>query len=537
VSAHPAFPAIVALWFAVLLGLGSLVVPVQALERLVAMIGIANFLPAAAPPLGPTARIVIALVAALFGAGLGFVAARRMNPRNAQARADQEASFEEEEDACTLDLAGLLTSEVASEGEVEAEKAQPQDTKPLLRRRQLTIVKEDGPDDLLIVAPLPGDITTDAGHDHNHDVENSADFEPLDEYEQESEEPPVQMAASFENLGGEDEDGDEDELAAEDEDEIAADADAKESHRDDVTDPLAPVEITQGAVPPAETDEAGPQPLHFSPPSLARTADGEDCHMTSQCETGLSDEDAHHSEELAAMPHSLASEAPGHQDMDHACADREERAADPGELGLAQLVERLGSVLEEHRTWSAKRAAAQQTPAAIAEAEEIPVEMPDQGPAQETPAPTFTPAAREEAADAMAAYFSRPSTSSDAGLAEEEPAQVELAANEAEHSEDDPPLVYRSPTSTALPAEGDVREDGAVAVAAEPADAPVSPDRDASYRSLSAVDNPFRPKDGEPRADAKPAPTRAKSGTRARARADNDETLRAALRNLQHMAD
>ncbi len=39
ISSHPAFPAIVALWFAALLGLGTLILPVGLLERLAASRG------------------------------------------------------------------------------------------------------------------------------------------------------------------------------------------------------------------------------------------------------------------------------------------------------------------------------------------------------------------------------------------------------------------------------------------------------------------------------------------------------------------
>ena len=64
-SLHPAFPAIVALWFAALLGLGSLVLPAVLLERMVVATGVASIVPAAAPPLGITARGIIALAGAL----------------------------------------------------------------------------------------------------------------------------------------------------------------------------------------------------------------------------------------------------------------------------------------------------------------------------------------------------------------------------------------------------------------------------------------------------------------------------------------
>jgi hypothetical protein len=78
ISTHPAFPAIVALWFACLLGLGSLVLPIALLERLVAVTGIAALVPAAEPPLGFTARALIALAGALGGTAAGLLLARRV---------------------------------------------------------------------------------------------------------------------------------------------------------------------------------------------------------------------------------------------------------------------------------------------------------------------------------------------------------------------------------------------------------------------------------------------------------------------------
>ena len=58
VSLHPAFPAIVALWFAALLGIGSLVLPAALLDRVVSATSLASLLPAASPPLGTPGKLV-----------------------------------------------------------------------------------------------------------------------------------------------------------------------------------------------------------------------------------------------------------------------------------------------------------------------------------------------------------------------------------------------------------------------------------------------------------------------------------------------
>jgi hypothetical protein len=78
ISAHPAFPAIVALWFAALLGLGSLVLPVALIERLVTFTHISSIVSAAQPPLGFTARAAIALAASITGALVGLWLARKV---------------------------------------------------------------------------------------------------------------------------------------------------------------------------------------------------------------------------------------------------------------------------------------------------------------------------------------------------------------------------------------------------------------------------------------------------------------------------
>lgn len=78
VSAHRAFPAIVALWFAALLGIGSLVLPVTLFERLAEASGLSSIVVAAQAPLGVTARVFIALAAAVIGALAGLAVARRV---------------------------------------------------------------------------------------------------------------------------------------------------------------------------------------------------------------------------------------------------------------------------------------------------------------------------------------------------------------------------------------------------------------------------------------------------------------------------
>lgn len=68
---HPLFPAVVALWFGALFGLGSLAIRPGLIEMLVLKTHIDTLIPTAAPPLGVTARICIALALAVLGGLLG----------------------------------------------------------------------------------------------------------------------------------------------------------------------------------------------------------------------------------------------------------------------------------------------------------------------------------------------------------------------------------------------------------------------------------------------------------------------------------
>ena len=78
ITSNPLFPAVVALWFGALFGLGSLAVRPSLLEELVLSSHIDLVIPAAAPPLGVTARILLALTMAALGAILGIWLARRL---------------------------------------------------------------------------------------------------------------------------------------------------------------------------------------------------------------------------------------------------------------------------------------------------------------------------------------------------------------------------------------------------------------------------------------------------------------------------
>ena len=138
VIAHPAFPAVVALWLAALMGVGMFILPIQLLERIVGATGIAAIVPAAAPPLGFTARAAIALAAALVGALLGFFAARMLAQKAPLSLPpiidDEEAPYSETgEEVFAEDNAEYIAQEIN-------DPAQPDALAPTHgRRRALTL--------------------------------------------------------------------------------------------------------------------------------------------------------------------------------------------------------------------------------------------------------------------------------------------------------------------------------------------------------------------------------------------------------------
>lgn len=153
ITRHPLFPAIAALWLGALFGLGSLAIGPAVIERIVLATGIDKVIPMAAPPLGTTTRILLALVLTALGAGIGVLVARRI-----AARADAAAPQGE---ATPLD---------ASETAADAPAAS---TDAPRRRRGLTAKIDDTTPVFSEHAPLPG---------HDPQILNVAEFD-LDGFE------------------------------------------------------------------------------------------------------------------------------------------------------------------------------------------------------------------------------------------------------------------------------------------------------------------------------------------------------------------
>lgn len=148
ITRHPLFPAIVALWFGALAGLGSVIVSSSTIEGIVLALGIDKVIPMAAPPLGTTMRILLALGMTGAGAAVGGLIARRI--ARPAARVDGAAQ----------DI---------GEAEATNEAAPVESAQPARRRRALAIEPEAAPA-VREAAPVPGD-TDDAR------ILNVADFD------------------------------------------------------------------------------------------------------------------------------------------------------------------------------------------------------------------------------------------------------------------------------------------------------------------------------------------------------------------------
>ena len=163
ISSHPLFPAVVALWFGALFGLGSLAIRPGLIESAVLKTGLDLIVPAAAPPLGVTARILIALVMASAGAVIGASLAWRMtrpatvvreprrNAANPGVAAEAEAALW---NSRNVHADGPARRPISAYDELGETLDGPN---PLLsRRRALSMRHEAQPFEPYEFAPLPG---------------------------------------------------------------------------------------------------------------------------------------------------------------------------------------------------------------------------------------------------------------------------------------------------------------------------------------------------------------------------------------------
>ena len=149
VTAHRLFPAFAALWFAALFGLGSLAIPGSMLGAVVLKTGLPALVPAAAPPLGFTAHLLVAFALAMFGAVLGLAVALRLRPAGsdeartveavapvAQGEADDVYKVRARDAHPDAPPRRPLVLTEALAGPIAEEAAEPEPADPLLRRKR-----------------------------------------------------------------------------------------------------------------------------------------------------------------------------------------------------------------------------------------------------------------------------------------------------------------------------------------------------------------------------------------------------------------
>ncbi|QGN54727.1 hypothetical protein [Novosphingobium sp. Gsoil 351] len=132
ILAHPWFARMIGLWFAALFGLSSLALAPEVLERIVTTLGIDTILPAAAPPLGQTARLLLAMgmagVGEIVGLLVGALLARRHPARPRQRHELTPAAAQVD----AIEAAPQPDGEWLVEAEKPHESAPEPDAAPLL---------------------------------------------------------------------------------------------------------------------------------------------------------------------------------------------------------------------------------------------------------------------------------------------------------------------------------------------------------------------------------------------------------------------
>ncbi len=147
---HRHFPAVAALWFAALLGLGSLAIRPALIESAVLSMRLDTLIAAAAPPLGMTARLLLALAMGGFGAVVGLILARKIAaPRDTGMRLRARDAHPDAPARRPLSAATDLAEDRGASSDIAG---------PVLgqRRRTLAISEDDYPMEIVDFAPLPG---------------------------------------------------------------------------------------------------------------------------------------------------------------------------------------------------------------------------------------------------------------------------------------------------------------------------------------------------------------------------------------------
>lgn len=416
-STHPAFPFIVGLWFAALLGIGSLVVPVPVIERLVEMTGLAAIVPQTAPPLGFTARALIALTCTVGGGLAGLLIARKVG----QVHRDRSTPRKDRGQAAAR-------RPISAHDELGAEGFDsPNPYGAAKGRRALAIVDEESPSEVFELAPLPGrSLPLSALDLAEADALELADAamiadEPVEAFQGEDAPMPGFTTLADYVADAEFQDAADEDFSMAERQHFKLDTFGQtvgapiQPRQQFVLDP-APVDPEPLEAPEAEEPAAD---LHFSPPSLAQPfadPDAQPDFGPDDTEEAEMDDFAEPAGQEPVLTPPTASPAVAGYD------------GDVEDLALVQLAQRLGSSIARRREQRAAAAAAA-----------APAAMPT------VLAEDFDAAEAAEAAQAMAAYFG-----SAAAPASDEPDFAEPAV-----AQPDPvvtPLAPPSPLAAVPPA-------------------------------------------------------------------------------------
>jgi hypothetical protein len=473
ISAHPAFPAIVALWFAALLGLGSLVLPIALIEKLVTVTGIASLIPAAEPPLGFTARAGIALAASIAGALVGLALARKVAATSApepKARGFSLAS-------------GHQCRPISAHDELGEDGLDSADFAPsslIHKRRSLAMAEDNNPSAFLQAAPLPGQATEGGVEQVLAEEAFAPNSIAVGEAIFEAELEPLELGDFADSAD-----------AAEEKASIGEADGALEALRLQIHTPDVPAAEASPMRDPMfepaafEPKQAPDDPLPFAAPSLRRTlaeSFDEDEPANEPQDDEVEDMEAY--QPFADEPASqlMAVELGDESDTD---------ARGVEEPGLIQLAARLGASIEKRRAWLAQRQSA------------APVAPPPVAVFGESD--DFEAVEADEAARAIADFF---------GPADNGDAQVHSHGDPVAPKAETDPSYAMPPAAVPAPLRGvtldlgeEDDEDAFAASLALPLDAalsePESPDaekdeqfdeeepEDGDYSSLLAMKNPF----------------------------------------------
>jgi hypothetical protein len=153
VTSHPLFPVLVVLWFGALFGLASLAIRPALIERIVSAASIDHVIPMAAPPLGTTTRILIALAMTVLGCLIGMIVARRVAKPAAQSASVRRRRPAPADSALPVALVGGERQEETDEDTVKEDE---DEEAPVVRRRRQLAILPDETEAFDDHAPVPG---------------------------------------------------------------------------------------------------------------------------------------------------------------------------------------------------------------------------------------------------------------------------------------------------------------------------------------------------------------------------------------------